>query len=84
MILVGEKFCRIDGTELVKVMVTCPACGIGMEIDLSKPLGKQLREGVCTCGEPIGEIKELVMAYKTALDIINTKQYKVGFSIKCE
>jgi len=80
----GEKFCRIDGAELTKVMINCPHCGIGLEIDLNKPLGKQLCEGVCTCGASIKEIKELVTAYKTALDIIDFKQYKVGFSIKCE
>lgn len=81
----GEEFVRLDGSELHLVTVKCPHCGVGLQVDLTKPIYGQLKGQLCTCGEVISKnVKELLTAYKTAWDIIHDQQCKVKFDIKVE
>lgn len=81
----GEDFIRLDGSELRLVTVKCPHCGIGLQVDLSKPIYGQIRGQMCTCGEAIPKsLKELLTAYKTAWDLLHDQQCEAKFDIKIE
>lgn len=81
----GETFIKLEGKELSRVTIHCPYCGIGLQIDLSKPIGDQLKEQVCTCGKPLTKhFKEIISSYKAAWDIINDCKFAVNFDIRVE
>jgi hypothetical protein len=83
---VGEKYVKVNGTELSTVTVHCPKCGTGIQVDLTKDLHAQVRTmAVCMCGEQIPEaLRDVLLRYKTALDIITKGNYKATFEIKAE
>ena len=78
----GEKRMVVTGAELDRVLVTCPECDLGLCVDLSKSVARQLREGCCPCGASLRDIKELALAYHTALSLIRDRGIEASFSVK--
>ncbi|MDD2486442.1 MAG: hypothetical protein PHO05_07845 [bacterium] len=78
----GEKTMAVTGTELDRVLVTCPECGLGLYVDLNKSVAKQLREGCCPCGASLRDMRELVLAYHTALSLIRDRGLEISFAVK--
>ena len=46
--------CELCGTEYAANLTACPACGVGVAVDFSLPMGTELQDGKFTVGRVLG------------------------------
>ena len=46
--------CELCGTEYAASLTACPACGVGVAVDFSLPMGTELQDGKFTVGKVLG------------------------------